>query len=732
MRRPSAALVFKALRLLQRVKLIKTKMQKPAKTFADYLVVAISPVLIMLLVGSLAFFLIQVFYRGEMVSGVRWVMFWFVLAIVLVGRIGIEQSKEHAAVYGIALAIVTWIYLLYSHSAPIFGGILLAITWWCAHKLTVDCTFIKEEEDTSGEGVLQNLWRVVEKSLQERDPLDPRPSSPGHPSLPKLPPGMALPRRPKPARPPGRWVVYFSLLALPLFGIGQLFLPADPEARRTGFEFLAVYLAAALSLLITTSFLGMRRYLRQRFVEMATPIAVGWVRFGVLLAAAVLIVALVLPRPGAKSAWARLTYHISHKQHHASPHALAFNAPGEGNGAPSDHPTEHTSSSTDSHNGTAAGGSQNTQNPANQSTTPGQSGQSGQAGSGGQSGQGGQSGGGGSGGSSASGGSGNNGGSHPAVPQSSGGAPGGNHSPNGGDSGSGNGNMQGNDDGKDPAPPNGNAQHDSGQYGSDSQSEKPPQQNQNVGHQQPVQQAGQQPGSSGGGNNSAPGNGNGNGNGSGQSGNPSQPQPTPASKPNVAPQQQPTPQPQQKPMPKERHHIDWQRLLWILFLLAIASLLVWVAVRYRQVIAHAFRSFAAAVREFFRKLFSFRRRQPAAAPEEVLLPAAPPRPFSTFENPFLTGKDKSWPPKRLILYTYEAIRSWAKDQRIEIKPQETPREFCMRLAGQFPDFAPDLERFSQLYGYAAFADELPDDYDPEPIHFLWMYMGDSVMAISAD
>ena len=40
---------------------------KPAKTLADYMVIGISPVLIMLLVGSLSFFLIQVFYRGEAV-----------------------------------------------------------------------------------------------------------------------------------------------------------------------------------------------------------------------------------------------------------------------------------------------------------------------------------------------------------------------------------------------------------------------------------------------------------------------------------------------------------------------------------------------------------------------------------------------------------------------------------------------------------------------------------------
>ncbi|HKI69334.1 MAG TPA: hypothetical protein VKA67_07090, partial [Verrucomicrobiae bacterium] len=74
---------------------------RPQKTLADCMIIGISPLLIMLLVGSLCFFLIQVFYRGQMLGGVRWVMFWFVIAIVLVSRIGIEQSSGHAFVYGL-------------------------------------------------------------------------------------------------------------------------------------------------------------------------------------------------------------------------------------------------------------------------------------------------------------------------------------------------------------------------------------------------------------------------------------------------------------------------------------------------------------------------------------------------------------------------------------------------------------------------------------------------------
>jgi hypothetical protein len=41
---------------------------------ADYVVIAISPALIMALVGSLVFFLLRVFYQGEYQERLHWVM----------------------------------------------------------------------------------------------------------------------------------------------------------------------------------------------------------------------------------------------------------------------------------------------------------------------------------------------------------------------------------------------------------------------------------------------------------------------------------------------------------------------------------------------------------------------------------------------------------------------------------------------------------------------------------
>ena len=298
---------------------------RPTATLADYLVVCVSPVLIMLLVGSLCFFLIEVFGRGEAVGGLRWVMFWFVLAIVLIARIGIEQGTGHAMVYGLGLAAATWLYTLRLFPALfVWDMALLAIVWWCAHKLVWNCTLIDENEDTSGIGLLQS---AADKSF-----FVPPEKNRGKDSGKNKKP--AVPHR------PGLWVVYFSLAALPLFGIGQMLLPGgDLAARRAGFAYLFVYMAAAFGLLFVTSFLGLRRYLRQRYLQMPAAIAFGWIRFGAGVAAFVLMAALLLPRPGAGDAWMTLRHQVDYQLHQASEFAMRFSPHGTGKGRSGNEPS---------------------------------------------------------------------------------------------------------------------------------------------------------------------------------------------------------------------------------------------------------------------------------------------------------------------------------------------------------------------------------------------------------
>ena len=642
-------------------------MEKPQKTLADYVAVAISPALIMLLVGSLAFFLIQVFYRGEMVHGVRWTMFWFVVAIVLVSRIGIQRGKRPARWYGAALAVAAWIYLDYTHQTPVLGAILLAITWWCAHRLTVDCTLIRED-DAAGDGGLENLWGTLGKQFAPRAP-----------KLPPLSPlellaaaDLARRRAQTPARPAGRWVVYFSLAALPLFGIGQLFLPADDSpARHAGFMFLVLYLGAAFSLLVTTSFLGLRRFLRQRSVEIPASVTAAWIKFGTMLAVGVLLLALILPRPGGMNVWKSFTYRIPHKEHKAAEYALPFNSPGQGQGARTEQPAERPQPSADFRKSPPGSGAGNARNnspaPANSRRPSDQPGSGGGSGSGdqGNSGQG---------------------------------------------SGAGSG-QPSNISLKDNTPPGNSDQASDKKTAGGTDEIKEPDRD-GPEHQRPnikVAQDHSQPGK--------------------------ESQRKPAKPPAASTRPVDKPEPPLPPDQKqgEKQPSDFlYRLLRALLILTLAAFLAWLLVRFRTEIAKVIRKAMAAVSNFFQRLFRrfhLRRRRAVHATDSAASAAAP-EPFMAYENPFLTGNAEVWPPDHLLRYTYQAVQAWAKEQGIESELQETPREFCARLGEHFPDIGSELEQFSIYCTHAAFAQRLPDDLETQSIRRLWEYLGDSVTVLT--
>jgi hypothetical protein len=310
------------------------------KTLLDYLVIAISPALITLMVGSLVLFLIQVFYQGNFQGRLQYIFALFVMAAVLIARISIESGRERAVIFAIPLGIVTM--LAINKFVQFQGGMLqsltffinlglIAIVWWSSDKLTWDCTLIDEDQEDSGEGLLEavGLDRSDKAALeQEIAPLpeseaglgrelNSRPRSGSKEAAVQLPPQQieATTSRDEPSwwqrfidrrrRPhaTGVWVIYFSLAALPLFGIGQLFIPAgDLAARQNAFILLCIYTSSGLGLLMATSFLGLRRYLRQRRQEMPLSTVNLWLMIGGLMIAGVMLAAMLLPRPNAEYA----------------------------------------------------------------------------------------------------------------------------------------------------------------------------------------------------------------------------------------------------------------------------------------------------------------------------------------------------------------------------------------------------------------------------------------------
>jgi hypothetical protein len=330
---------------------------KTAKTLADYVAIAISPVLIMALVGSLVFFLVAVLYVGDYAGRLCWILFFFVFGAVLIARMTMQgETADRAGLYGLVLGLLVWVALLiyvdWKNSGALapFGWLLdiglIAITWWSAHRLTWDCTLIDDDVDASGTGLLQaaGLEGKTAPTPDDagQDPIDNDRHGKKFTGLAGWWERYRRYREERKKRPhtPGVWVVYFSLAALPLFGIGQAILSASPAhstedlARLRGYTFwlMTIYVGSGLGLLVTTSFLGLRRYLRQRKLQMPAAMTGVWLLVGGLLIAAFLVVGGLLPRPESARRLAEWVAALTSQKRDASEADLLGNDPGEGEG----------------------------------------------------------------------------------------------------------------------------------------------------------------------------------------------------------------------------------------------------------------------------------------------------------------------------------------------------------------------------------------------------------------
>ncbi len=277
---------------------------------AELMAVVISPVLIMALVGSLVFFLLEVFYQGQYEARLRLVMALFVVAAVLIGRISIETGYDRAAPYAVALAAAVLLaanrFIEYQ-AAPLVGYstlvnlLIIGVVWFSSHRLTWDCTLVDDSEEAGGEGLLLALG--LDWPFRRRDDRGATAADGTAAGEPAPPPAVIAPGAKPRRRTPGATVVFFSLAALPLFGLGQLLIPADDAVRRQHvFFLLCAYVASGMGLLLTTSFLRLRRYLRRRKLVMPAGMAGVWLASGGGLVAVIMFVAMLLPRPNAEIA----------------------------------------------------------------------------------------------------------------------------------------------------------------------------------------------------------------------------------------------------------------------------------------------------------------------------------------------------------------------------------------------------------------------------------------------
>src|SRR5262245_6364140 len=101
----------------------------------------------MLLIGSLVYFLLELFYQGQYPERLQFCLTMFVFAAVLVCRISMEEGWEYAAPFGAALAVVISLamfkFVSYENTSLAAVGwainfSLIALIGWCANQLTWD------------------------------------------------------------------------------------------------------------------------------------------------------------------------------------------------------------------------------------------------------------------------------------------------------------------------------------------------------------------------------------------------------------------------------------------------------------------------------------------------------------------------------------------------------------------------------------------------------------------
>ena len=273
----------------------------------DLLLQVANPALIIAMVASLIFFLIEIFYRGPHVMRLNVIMFLFTAATVLISRISIEAGKERAAMFAAALGFATLattsviVEFEYQQFAALEFVVIIALIitiMWVSNRLVWDCTLLGRTRDVSAMGLTEVIRQkfVRDKDVSKNLSTQSKAKSNGGFNFFEF----MLGRNGKNSTP-GLWVFYLAVAAFPIFGFGQWFVSPNTSGFSI-FLLFAVYLTSGLGLLMVTSLLGLKRYVNKRGITVPEPIAMNWLFVGSLFLLGLLLLISFLPRPDFSSA----------------------------------------------------------------------------------------------------------------------------------------------------------------------------------------------------------------------------------------------------------------------------------------------------------------------------------------------------------------------------------------------------------------------------------------------
>ncbi len=307
---------------------------KPPRTLTDWILDALTPVMIFIMVYAVIFFLLDVRYVYTEVNdtGLRFVAFCFVMGVVALNRLIARDGSEESMLYMAALAFAIGMYTFTTTGAYDMGSVtrnfmnsnpylattfnmaIVIFLWWLVNRLTHECC-VDENRSAGDEGILTGTARRLRNAMQHAPEAAPKPKprkadelgfilEPYDPLDGYTPKTKAEPKSKAalkdrlPKRHPGISILYFSVPVMFIFAAGLRIVQHGGEQMvMAGAFYMGVYIVSALTLLLLTSLGGLREFFRARGVAMPRGIGAFWICLGMVMIAVVLVAAAQLPKP---------------------------------------------------------------------------------------------------------------------------------------------------------------------------------------------------------------------------------------------------------------------------------------------------------------------------------------------------------------------------------------------------------------------------------------------------
>jgi hypothetical protein len=293
------------------------------RSATDLLLDFFTPFMILIMVASVVFFLLDVRFVYTEVHdlNLRIVAFCFILGVVALNRLIARDGKDESIMYIVGLGLAIGLYTLATTTAYEVGSVaakfmaqpgvalgfnmsVVIFVWWLVNRLTHECCV--DENRTAGDiGILTGTARRFKEAMERKpapkisdatlDAIDPTEWKKPEKKKPK-PVLYATERLSK--RHPGISIFYFSIPVMFVFALGQRVIQHGGQSMLlAGHFYIACYTIAALSLLMLTSLAGLREYFRARRVKLPGKLGPFWIGLGSVMVLMVLFAAAVIPGP---------------------------------------------------------------------------------------------------------------------------------------------------------------------------------------------------------------------------------------------------------------------------------------------------------------------------------------------------------------------------------------------------------------------------------------------------